>query len=141
MTATRSLLALFVFSIIGTAGELLLMKHYESVWMIVPLALFGLALVLLSVNGAVPASVWTLVFRALMLLFILSGGVGTLLHYRGKSEFARERDRTLAGWALARETVFKGANPPLLAPGAMIALGLLGLIWAGTATVKPKGES
>lgn len=129
---SRWLRALLLLSVVGTAGELLLMKHYESPWMVVPLVLFGLSVVGVGVVAGSGKREAVVAFRVLMLVFVLSGLVGTFLHYQGKSEFAKERDRTLTGWALARETIFKGANPPLLAPGSMIALGLLGLIWAST---------
>jgi hypothetical protein len=58
----------------------------------------------------------------------LSGITGMALHYRAKSEFALERDPSLSGVALLREAV-EGSTPPLLAPGAMIALGILGSAW------------
>jgi hypothetical protein len=64
-----------------------------------------------------------------MVSFILSGGIGIVLHYRGKAGFALERNPSLTGTALLKEAILKGTNPPLLAPGTMITLGLLGLAW------------
>ncbi|MSR05887.1 MAG: hypothetical protein EXR93_02270 [Gemmatimonadetes bacterium] len=120
----RRLHLLLVFSIVGMLAELLLTKHWDGVWQVVPLVLLGAGLVVALVGAS------TGLTRSLMALFILSGLVGTLLHYKGKLEFALERNQSLSGFALVRETL-KGTSPPILAPGAMIAIGLLGLI-AGT---------
>jgi hypothetical protein len=122
------LVLLLAFSMLGTAAELVLGKHYDTVWKALPLALFGLALLCLAATLRWPRRGTLQAFRGIMVLFIISGGAGTLLHYQGKREFALERNRSLKGMALLREAVFKGANPPLLAPGSLIALGLLGLL-------------
>ncbi len=127
-TLRRWLLALLVLGFLGTATELLLAKHTEDPWQLTPLALIGLALVVLGASAPWRSRAALVTFQGLMLLFVLSGGVGSYLHYRAKAEFALERHADLAGLALAREAL-KGTNPPLLAPGAMIALGLLGLAW------------
>ena len=63
-----------------------------------------------------------------MALFILSGFVGTFLHFRANIEFEVEMYPGLAGFELYWKAI-QGASPPSLAPGAMIALGLLGLIY------------
>jgi hypothetical protein len=63
---------------------------------------------------------------------MLSGIVGSGLHYRAKMEFALERQPDLKGFALVKESALKGNNPPLLAPGAMIVLGLIGMVWTMT---------
>jgi hypothetical protein len=78
---------------------------------------------------AVPARLDRRLVAGVMVLFIISGIVGTGLHYLGKVEFALERNQGLSGWALVQETL-KGTSPPILAPGAMIAIGLLGIIIA-----------
>lgn len=62
-----------------------------------------------------------------MILFVLSGFAGTLLHYQGNAEFELERDPSLSGWALFRDTM-TGATPAL-APGTMMLLGLIGLLY------------
>jgi len=125
----RFLLALFVAGVVGTIVELLLLKHTEDTLQFIPFILLGLALVVLTVHGTTRRRAGLRVFQGLMVLFVAGGIAGSILHYRGKTEFALERQPGLRGLALFREAVLKGANPPLLAPGAMIALGLLGLIW------------
>ena len=133
----RFVLAILIFSILGTTAELVLAKHYDGFWKALPLGLFMLALVVLLIHwwrpgrGSVRAFQWT------MILFNISGCLGVYRHYLGKAEFALERNQSLAGLALLRESVFKGINPPLLAPGTMIALGLLGLAWTYRATTQP----
>jgi hypothetical protein len=60
-----------------------------------------------------------------MLLFLVSCAAGILLHYRGDVEWKLEGDPSLRGLALFKAAIH-GAIP-LLAPGAMLQLGLLGL--------------
>ena len=129
-TVLQYVLAILIFSFAGTAAELVLTKHYDTPWKVVPIVLFGVALLVLAAARLRPGSGTIRVFGGIMVLFVISGVVGAVLHYQGKAEFALERNKSLSGLALLRETVLKGSNPPLLAPGAMIALGLLGLVWA-----------
>jgi hypothetical protein len=63
-----------------------------------------------------------------MLLVMLAGGVGILLHYQGNAEFQLDVNPDLAGWALFAKVLHSKA-PPALAPGVMAQLGLLGLIY------------
>ena len=60
-----------------------------------------------------------------MMLFVGSGVLGVGLHYRGNHEFEREMYPTMAGMELVRNTL-TGATP-VLAPGSMALLGLVGL--------------
>ena len=121
----RILLLLVVLSTVGLLVELLLLEHYEEPWQWAPLVLLAVSLaptmilLLRSSSGAVR------VFRATMLLCLVAGALGVLLHYRGNVEFERERDPSLSGLALVWEAL-RGATPSL-APGAMAQLGLLGL--------------
>lgn len=121
MPKTVALRALFLFSAAGLLAELLLTKHWDGVWQVAPLPLLAAGLIVMA------ARVNPRVVRGVMALLILSGLLGAVLHYLGKVEFARERNASVTGWALVRETL-KGTSPPILAPGAMIALGLLGVI-------------
>jgi hypothetical protein len=63
-----------------------------------------------------------------MLLFVLSGATGIVLHCRAKIEFKREVDPSLGGVGLFWEAM-KSQAPPALAPGVMIQMGLLGLAY------------
>jgi hypothetical protein len=60
-----------------------------------------------------------------MTAFILSGIVGVGLHYDGNVEFERELHPKEAGLTFLRHSI-AGATP-VLAPGSMVLLGLLGL--------------
>ena len=130
LETVRRLLWLIIFlGLIGIQAELVIEKHTETIWQIIPVLLIALALVVLGwiyvdQRGA-PVRVW----QVLMLLFVLSGFVGFGLHWRGKIEFKRESDSSLSGARLFWEAM-KSQSPPALAPGAMIQLGLLGLVYA-----------
>ena len=60
-----------------------------------------------------------------MLSSVASGLAGVILHYRGNEAFELEMYPTLSGAALVFETI-TGATP-VLAPGSMALLGLVGL--------------
>jgi hypothetical protein len=62
-----------------------------------------------------------------MLVFLVIGGLGVILHFRGNIEFAQERYPTLGGVKLMWKAL-RGATPAL-APGALAQLGLLGLLY------------
>ena len=114
-------------STVGTTIELLLLKHTEGYWQILPLVLMGLALALLVVHAVAPSASTVRVLQAVMALFLLSGAVGILLHYRGNAEWELERMASLSGFDLFKHAVM-GATPTL-APGTMVQLGLVGLLY------------
>ena len=128
------LVLILLVGLLGTLAELLLARHIEDAWQWIPLALIGLALVILAWRGLthrfVRQGVASLrALQALMLLFILSGFLGIGLHMRAKMEFKKESDPSLGGWKLLVQSL-ESKMPPPLAPGAMIQLGLLGLAYA-----------
>ncbi|HET7190248.1 MAG TPA: hypothetical protein VFI52_18985 [Gemmatimonadaceae bacterium] len=134
----RLLLALVAFSAIGLVPELLLLKHYESVWQVVPLVLLVLTLVATAIVWRRPGVRSLQFFRVMMVLCLLAGGVGVILHGKGNIEWALERDDTLHGWPLIWK-MLRGATP-LLAPGAMAQLGLLGLVYTYRHPVLTRGS-
>jgi hypothetical protein len=73
---------------------------------------------------AVPA-VRTL--RVLMVVLILTGMTGALMHYRANMEFQLEMDPSLGGLELMSKILHAKA-PPSLAPGNMALIGLIGLV-------------
>jgi hypothetical protein len=123
----RTLVLVLLLSMIGTAAELLLLGHTEDLWQWEPLGVFALGLVTLMWHVRAGTILSHRVCLTAMALMVLSGVVGTLLHYRGNVEFELEMVPGLAGWALFREAM-TGATP-VLAPGAMIPLGLVGLLY------------
>lgn len=118
------LLAAFLLSLVGTGAELLLLEHFEGAWQVLPLVLIGLGLVALAWVRLNVSRASRLVFLGLMGLFVLSGVVGFALHYNGNMAFELEMYPAMHGTELVWETL-KGATP-VLAPGTMVATGLLG---------------
>jgi hypothetical protein len=124
-TIRRVLLAALLAGMAGTAGELLLIGHFEDSWQLVPILLLSLG-TLVGVAHALRPNVLTVrLMQLLMVLFVISGGIGAVLHYQGNSEFELEMQPSLGGVELVKETM-TGAFP-VLAPGTMVLLGLVGL--------------
>jgi len=123
------LLAIFLLGALGTGAELLLLGHTEDRWQWVPLLLLSLSLVALVVHAALRRAATVRVFQVTMILFVISGFVGVWLHYQGKVEFKLEANPALAGLELFWEAIKGAAVPPVLAPGMMIQMGLLGLAY------------
>jgi len=125
----RLLLALLVLGVTATTVDLLLLAHYEEVKQLIPLGLNGLALatILWHVTAGGAASIRVL--QVVMLLFVVAGLVGTVLHYQGNLEFQMEINADQPAWDLFRK-VMTAKAPPALAPGAMTQLGFLGLIYS-----------
>jgi hypothetical protein len=125
----RLLLLIFLLGISGGGAELLLLGHTEDWRQWIPLALFGLSLLLLLCDAVARRHLTLRLFQATMLLFIISGAAGCWFHYQAKREFKLEANPALVGWELFRESLISGAVPPVLAPGLMLHLGLLGLAY------------
>jgi hypothetical protein len=123
----RFLQIIILLALLATGAELLLVGHTEEPWQWVPLVLVASALPTLAwlaaARGQAPVRIW----QGLMLLFILSGFVGLGLHWKGKVEFRKESNPSLAGFKLFWEAM-QTQSPPTLAPGIMIQTGLLGLV-------------
>ena len=124
----RLVLALFVVGVVGTAADLLLTGHFEDLWQLAPLIVIALSVVALVIHTMKPSWSTVRLHQAVMVLFIASGLIGTFLHYRANIEFELEMYPGLSGFELLW-TAIQGASPPSLAPGAMAALGFLGLIY------------
>lgn len=127
-TLRRILFVTLAIGAVGTEAELLLLGHFEDWKQYGPLVLLALVL---GVQGWILASrsgKSIRALRAVMWLCVLSGGLGVYFHLRGNLEFELEMTPAETGWVLWRE-VLTGATP-ILAPGAMVQLGLIGLAWA-----------
>jgi hypothetical protein len=123
------LLAIFLLGTLGAGVELLLLGHTESIWQWLPLLLIMISLVALIFHAAARRAASVRVFQVIMLLFILSGFAGFWQHYQAKVEFKLEMNPELSGINLFWETITGAAVPPVLAPGMMIQMGLLGLAY------------
>jgi hypothetical protein len=65
--------------------------------------------------------------RLLMFAFVAAGLAGTWFHYRGNADFELEITPDMPAWPLLKAAL-TGATP-VLAPGSMIQLGLIGIAW------------
>lgn len=122
------LLATFVLAALGTASELLLLEHMEEAVQWVPLGLIAAALLVLAWHGLSASRASVRAFQAVMLLFAAGGALGVTLHLRGNLEFERELHPEAATVELFRGAMM-GATPAL-APGTMVLLGSIGLLFA-----------
>ncbi|MGH9767383.1 MAG: hypothetical protein ACREAB_08115 [Blastocatellia bacterium] len=137
----RFILLVFLLGVTGAGAELLLLEHMESLWQWVPLLLILLSFVALGCLAASRRTATVRFFQITMLLFMISGVVGIILHYQGKVEFKLEVNPDLGGWELFWAAVKGAAVPPVLAPGVMIQLGLLGLAYTYRHSVlRPSNE-
>jgi DNA uptake protein ComE-like DNA-binding protein len=120
-------------SLVGTITELLLLEHVEDAWQWTPIVLMTAALLTLGWHALDRGPASLNVLRGLMVLCVVSGFLGVLLHYRGNVEFELEMYPDLSGWKLFKESMM-GATPAL-APGAMIQVGLVA--WHGPSATPP----
>jgi hypothetical protein len=125
----RLLLIIFLLGALAAGAELLLVGHTESVWQWTPLLLIPMSLIVLGWHAVDCRAASVRVFQVLMILFMVSGVVGCVLHYQGRMEFKLETNPALAGLELFWEAIHGAAVPPTLAPGVMIQLGLVGLAY------------
>ena len=121
----KLLLGALVIGVIGISGELILLRHIDEAAQWIPLVFLGAATPVLLWHAAAPGAATVRLIQALMFAFIALGIVGIGLHYDGNVEFERELHPDEHGWAFIRKTV-AGATP-VLAPGSMVLLGLIGL--------------
>ena len=126
--ARRAVLLILVLAMVGILIELLLVEHFEDAWQLVPLGLLGLGLGVVAWHTVGPSRSSRRTLDILMIAFILAGFLGFYFHYRGNAEFELEQNPAVDRWVLFREAMMGGT--PALAPGVMIQIGLLGLLYA-----------
>jgi hypothetical protein len=124
MYLARLLLAIFLFGVLGTAAELLLLGHFEDIQQFIPLVLIAIGVVAVVWFAKWPSPASLTVFRTTLVLFAVSGLLGIYFHYSGNVEFEREREESLGGLRLFWEAM-TGATPAL-APGSMVLLAAIG---------------
>lgn len=131
----RWLLAILGLGLFGTAVDLALLAHYEDAWQFVPFAVIALSLasVVLVVRSGTAWAVRGM--QVVMVLVMVCGAVGIVLHYRGNMEFQLESDPSRRGFDLFI-TVIRAKAPPSLAPANLALLGLIGL----TSTLRTNGR-
>ena len=80
-TIRRVLLAALIAGMAGTASELLLIGHFEDSWQLVPLVLLSAGTLVAVAHAVRPHALTVRLLQLLMGLFLVSGGIGMLLHY------------------------------------------------------------
>jgi hypothetical protein len=124
----RWILVILVLGLLGTVTELVLLEHYEQPLQFVPLVL---------IVAAVGVLWWELrrhdlasrrAIQIVMGLFVLAGFGGFAAHFFGSAEYQLELNPDMSNWELL-EKILRAKAPPLLAPGMMLQLGLLGLAY------------
>ena len=124
----RRLLAVtFLAGASGTGIELLLIGHYEDWQQFIPLVLLFSGIGAMAWQVASRGTGSLRLLQGLMLMFLVSGGLGVVFHYGGNVEFELEMYPSMAGMELFAKTM-TGATP-VLAPGTMVVLGLVGLAY------------
>jgi hypothetical protein len=121
------LLALVLIGIVGLEIELALLRHAESFTQWIPHVALLIGLLITVAVYFRPGTATLRAFQIVMWIFLVVGGLGLYLHFRGNVEFARERNPALHGAMLIWKAL-RGATPAL-APGALAQLGLLGLVY------------
>ena len=128
-TLRRWILGVLVLGLVGTVIELVLLEHYEKPLQFVPLVLIAAAagVIVWQLRRGNAASLRA--FQIVMALFVVAGFVGIGAHFYGSAEFQLEIDPDIKTWDLLMKVIHAQA-PPLLAPGMMLQLGLIGLAYA-----------
>jgi hypothetical protein len=124
----RGILALLAFGCVGLLGELVLLEHYEELPQRIPLTLLTLTLATILWHWVAGGRRSLRALQVVMILLIVAGGVGVVLHLGSNYEFERELEPDLGGlpfWL----AVIRG-DLPTLAPGTLVQFGLLGLLYA-----------
>jgi hypothetical protein len=121
-------LVVLVIGLLGTVTELVLLEHYEQVLQLVPVVLIAAALVAIIWQVVSKDAVSLRVLEIVMYLFVLAGFAGVIAHFYGSAEFQLDLNPSMSAWELL-EKVMRAKAPPLLAPGMMLQMGLLGLIY------------
>lgn len=113
--------------ILGTFLELYLLKHYEDVWQVIPLVSIGITLLSGLILVAKKTSFGLIFFKGAVLTNALVGIIGVFLHLKENIEFEKEMTPNMPPVELWIESL-SGALP-VLAPGSLIALSLVGITY------------
>jgi hypothetical protein len=124
--AYRVLLLIFVLGLLGTLGELILLRHFGGVREWIPFILVGVAIPVLMWNLTTKSPASRTSLRATMVAFLIAGAAGSWFHFTANVGYEQESNPGLALGAVYRLAI--GGSTPTLAPGAMIELGLVGLL-------------
>jgi len=135
----RWILGVLALGLLGTVTELVLLEHYEQPLQFVPLVLIAAAIAVLGWELARHNAASRRALMIVMALFVVAGFVGFVAHFLGSAEFQLELNPEMTTRELV-EKVLRAKAPPLLAPGMMLQLGLLGLAYVFSDSRFRKGE-
>jgi hypothetical protein len=124
----RWILVILVLGLLGTVTELVLLEHYEQPLQFVPLVLIAAAVGVLWWELRRHDLASRRAIQIVMGLFVLAGFGGFAAHFYGSAEYQLELNPDMSNWELL-EKILRAKAPPLLAPGMMLQLGLLGLAY------------
>ena len=134
------LLAILAIGLLGTVTELFLLKHYEQPLQFVPLVLIAAMFLAIAWRVVAPGRASLTTFMVVSGLFVLSGFLGMAAHFQGSAEFQRELNPSI-GFSDLLDKILHAQAPPLLAPGMMLQLGLIGLAYVFSDARYRKGNS
>src|SRR5438067_1055696 len=117
----KLLLGALAIGVVGTTGELILLRHIDKPAQWIPLVVLTVAIPILIWHASSPSAASVRTLQVLMLAFAVLGVLGVGLHYNGNVDFERELNPTERGWTFLRKTVARAT--PVLAPGSMVLLG------------------
>jgi hypothetical protein len=126
----RFALALAAIGVVGTLLELTLIKHYASKDQVIPYVLLGLSALGLIAVMVRPTALVLRVFQAVMIVTILGSGIGMFEHLKANAHNAgATQDKEAI--PTTPSAILAGINgfAPLLAPGVLAQVGLLGLVF------------
>jgi hypothetical protein len=135
----RWILGVMVLGLLGTVTELVLLEHYEQPLQFVPLVLIAAAIAALGYEVRRHDAASRRALQVVMGLFVLAGFIGFVAHFLGSAEFQLDLNPDMSAWELVGK-VLRAKAPPLLAPGMMLQLGLLGLAYVFSDPRYRKGE-
>jgi len=122
------ILAAIAATLIVTEAELLFVRHTGSNnGQVIAVVLVSLGLITVSCHAILRNTSSIVVLRLTMYLFLIFGIDGLFTHYHWAVQSALKSQPTLVGMPLVYATL--SGKIPLLAPGMLIEIGLLGLIY------------
>ena len=121
------LLAVAGVGALGTLAELLLLSHYEDAYQLIPTVLLVICLLIIAWHSSRPSVATVRLLQGTLLLLLAAGLAGVAFHFNGAAEFQLEIDPSLTRSALFAK-VIRVHSPPLLAPGSLVQVALIGLL-------------
>ena len=121
-------LGILLIGLLGTVTELVLLGHYEEPLQFVPLVLIAVALLAIWWEFSRHDLASRRAMQIVMTLFVVAGFLGFAAHFYGSAQYQLELNPEMDTWELLQK-ILRAKAPPLLAPGMMLQLGLLGLAY------------